>query len=740
MIINQLTDVVIERRKSVRRMRRILLLIGIFLILIPLCSTQCPFVGAEWNPTGNPIGGGPGYSDSIRHQDADFIVHNANQLLSALSSAGSGNIIYIWDTCHVNMNGHTPILIPAGVTVASGRGRTLNDTVSWGALIYYDDVGANQWEMFRFLDTGKSRVTGLRFRGSYSCLEGRQGGVSFEMPVAAEAAICVNKDSCEIDNCEFWGFGYAGVFVNDGVGSRLHHSYFHDGNHVYHGYAVVVGGTGERFLIEANYFDYHLSYILGGSGATSLNSSYEACWNITGEHADHHSLDRHGGVNDSCAADYMHHNTIRFNGYSSTGASGVGIDGNPIDSVFIHDNWFWDDDSVTAIKISPSGAFRIWGNRFTDVPPSGLLGRLPVANITADIDSGTAPLTVTFKAFGSYDPDGELRAFYWNFGDSSGIDNYARYTDVHDSVQHTFHEIGIYRVELMVTDDAGIPAAAYKDINVAPTDGRNWLSAWVKDRYHGDRAGYYSVQILIDNWLAWERDIKGDSDWEHVIVDVTDSLAGKDSATVAFRLFCEKDSSEFGTVGLMTFWDDVVLYGTNVVNGDFESGRWAGTAEQSDGNWIASRSTYYYCWDYRAIVHSGINSYFLGRLYSNVANEGDYCQVEQRISIGPPSFSGQGGDSISFHVNPSLTLNKAMVTYEMPVQSDVSLRVYDINGRLVKKLRDDRQEAGSYQIDWQGKDEHGRNVANGVYLCKFIARPVEGGKTFTETRKLVFLH
>jgi PKD repeat protein len=693
-------------------------------------------IGAEWNPTGNPIGGGPGYSDSIRHQDADYVVHDINQFFSALTSANYGDIIYIWDTCHFNMNGHAPKLIPAGVTVASGRGRTLSDSISWGALIYYDDVGANQWEMFRFLNTGKSRVTGLRFRGSYSCLEGRGVGSYFEMPVAAEAAICINKDSCEIDNCEFWGFGYTNVFANAGVGSRLHHNYFHDGNHIYHGYAMSVCGTAENFLIEANYLDYYLSYILGGSGASSINSSYEACWNITGEHADHHSLDRHQGVGSSCAADYIHHNTVRFNGYATTGASAVGICGYPIDSVYIHENWFWDDDSASAISTWSGGAFRIWGNHFTETPPSGLSARMPIANIVASVDSGSVPLTVTFKATGSYDPDGDLRAFYWNFGDSSGTDNYARHTDIGDSVQHTFQEIGVYRVELMVTDNAGIPTFDYVDINVTPTDSRNWLSAWVKDRYHGDRAGYYSVQILIDNWVAWERDIAGDTDWEHVLVDVTDSLVGKDSVTVALRFYCERDTSQFMTIGLLTFWDDITIYGTDIVNANFESGPWSGTAERTDGNWIPSRSTHYYCWDWRASVRSGVGGYCLGRMYNNVATAGDFCQIEQTVAVnGSGIVPGGGGTrTCSLYVPyPNPARAQTHFGYVLNETQRVSLNVYDISGRFIRGLIEGVQVPGEYNITWNGTDESGIDVANGIYFFRVVAGD------FRETKQVVWL-
>jgi len=120
-----------------RFVRKACLTVLLSFVLIYLGSTECPYTGAEWNPTGNPIGGGPGYGDSVRHQDADYFVSTKSELLSALISASYGDIVYIADWAEIDMDGSTG-MIPAGVTLASGRGRTLGDTISWGALCYFD--------------------------------------------------------------------------------------------------------------------------------------------------------------------------------------------------------------------------------------------------------------------------------------------------------------------------------------------------------------------------------------------------------------------------------------------------------------------------------------------------------------------------------------------------------------------------------------------------------------------------
>jgi hypothetical protein len=81
--------------------------------------------------------------------------------------------------------------------------------------------------------------------------------------------------------------------------------------------------------------------------------------------------------------------------------------------------------------------------------------------------------------------------------------------------------------------------------------------------------------------------------------------------------------------------------------------------------------------------------------------------------------------------NPSTTIK-----YEIPAGKGsllVKITIYDIRGRLVKKLVDDEKEPGRYQVHWDGKDDRGIQVSSGVYMYR-----IEAGK-FVSTRKMVML-
>jgi hypothetical protein len=78
--------------------------------------------------------------------------------------------------------------------------------------------------------------------------------------------------------------------------------------------------------------------------------------------------------------------------------------------------------------------------------------------------------------------------------------------------------------------------------------------------------------------------------------------------------------------------------------------------------------------------------------------------------------------------NPStaipFTLNKT---------SYVSLRIYDVSGRLVRTIAERRFDTGCHTETWDGRDNTGRRVSSGVYYCKLAAG------AFSETRKMVLL-
>ncbi|MCK4307242.1 T9SS type A sorting domain-containing protein [candidate division WOR-3 bacterium] len=90
-------------------------------------------------------------------------------------------------------------------------------------------------------------------------------------------------------------------------------------------------------------------------------------------------------------------------------------------------------------------------------------------------------------------------------------------------------------------------------------------------------------------------------------------------------------------------------------------------------------------------------------------------------------------ESKELRVFPNPFNKKAMINYQLPAKGRVSLKIYDLAGRLVKALVDKEVKTGKHTIKWDGKDLQGRKVSSGIYFCK-----MEAGD-FKAIKKLVIL-
>jgi hypothetical protein len=84
--------------------------------------------------------------------------------------------------------------------------------------------------------------------------------------------------------------------------------------------------------------------------------------------------------------------------------------------------------------------------------------------------------------------------------------------------------------------------------------------------------------------------------------------------------------------------------------------------------------------------------------------------------------------------NPS-----TVIRYQLPVTSQISIKVYDILGNEVATLVDEFKPAGSYEVEFNTSTSAGE-LASGVYVYRLQTAPSAGsGRVFTETKKMVLL-
>ncbi len=87
--------------------------------------------------------------------------------------------------------------------------------------------------------------------------------------------------------------------------------------------------------------------------------------------------------------------------------------------------------------------------------------------------------------------------------------------------------------------------------------------------------------------------------------------------------------------------------------------------------------------------------------------------------------------------NPFNPLTEIVV--KLPVLSEVEITIFDLLGREVRHLISQELVMGKHQILWNGKDNDGKLVASGIYLCIVKAKAVNGDKPFFSAIKMALL-
>lgn len=161
------------------------------------------------------------------------------------------------------------------------------------------------------------------------------------------------------------------------------------------------------------------------------------------------------------------------------------------------------------------------------------------------------------------------------------------------------------------------------------------------------------------------------------------------------------------------------LYATNEIDG-------ANTEWKLQGANTIGKSIVEYL-DYRksdktlAIATHG-RGIFIGNASTSVSNEDE-------VSInGPAEFNLAQNYPNPF--NPSTT-----ISYSIPVNSEVNINVYDINGRIVANLlTNESKTAGEHSLNFNAT-----NLASGVYFYKMDAKSLIGNKSFSIQKKMTLI-
>ncbi|QQR54923.1 PKD domain-containing protein [Candidatus Peregrinibacteria bacterium] len=116
------------------------------------------------------------------------------------------------------------------------------------------------------------------------------------------------------------------------------------------------------------------------------------------------------------------------------------------------------------------------------------------AYFTANPEAGELPLKVHFDATSSYDPDGEIVAYEWDFDNDGSFDD-----GEGEEIDHTFTQEGDYLVSLRVTDNSGEYNTASLTIEAGSIGG---LRAVITTNVAEGEAYYLDEEYKFDGSLS----------------------------------------------------------------------------------------------------------------------------------------------------------------------------------------------------------------------------------------------
>lgn len=296
----------------------------------------------------------------------------------------------------------------------------------------------------------------------------------------------------------------------------------------------------------------------------------------------------------------------------------------------------------------------------------------PVANIAANVTSGTVPLEVSFDASGSVDPSNNTLSYSWDFGDGT--------SGTGQTIIHTFTAIGSYTVTLQVDNGLGgvdtdtitiqvqdvLPVS---DISVEYRDGGNgnssdnMINPHLKIVNDGNTAVAYS-DLTIRYWFTSEenKDLNFWCDWAQLgtsnVKGVFGEANGVDYLEISF-------DATAGTIAGLTNSGDIQTR--------FAKANWSGFDETNDYSYDSSKTSY--------TTHDKITLYRSGGLIWGAEPVAPFKsqQIENtalKVTVSPNPVVNDltlNTNSSLKHASVKVTDFSGKIFYEKQVQNDTDM-------------------------------------------------------------------
>jgi PKD repeat protein len=159
-----------------------------------------------------------------------------------------------------------------------------------------------------------------------------------------------------------------------------------------------------------------------------------------------------------------------------------------------------------------------------------------VASFTHSPADPYAQETITFDATASYDPDGNLVSYQWDFGDSNVT------TVTTPIITHAYLDCGNYTVTLTVTDNEGLASSASQTITVInPAHLRLWADV-------GSYVDSHPDEWTKESWVASSNMPPGGSVSFNLYIDAVSTPDGADPTYDVYLAVAVNDTAQVASI------------------------------------------------------------------------------------------------------------------------------------------------------------------------------------------------
>jgi PKD repeat protein len=446
-----------------------------------------------------------------------------------------------------------------------------------------------------------------------------------------------------------------------------------------------------------------------------------------------------------------------------------------------HYNWTTNQyEAIGAVTGFENGAYLI---RAVGTKSGGNTNQPPVAKAQLSKQQAGVGESITFDASQSFDPDGQITQYLWDFGDNNSSNQ--------KIATHAYAQAGNYLIKLTVTDDRGATGQKVGLLTISPA-GTNRL---VVDPASGTIApgGTQSIKVTFDAQGLAEGDYQGQISIvsnggnrtlpvhihvSSVSTSTVELIYDSGVSTIEYHWLGAGEGSavRFTPPGLPAKVKEAKIFIGSIQNGNKHKLRVLADANGRPGNTILGpiefslSTTGWVRYDlsaanltvngdfYVMIEYDGTNRPSFGaestaplekRSWDFEGGEWTLYEAEDYLIRAVVEYTTTGVDdrADNNHLPNTIVLEQnypnpfnpeTSIRYELPQDGNVTLTVFDLNGRRVALLESGPKKAGQHHVHWDGHDGAGNRVTSGVYFYRLEATSQAGTATVL-TRKMIVM-